>query len=360
MTWVHVQRGTSPRAFSAPAAVAVAGSQTALPTVQPEPRLEPEREPRFKTPPWLWPWIAAHARTLGLTLFRRASSIAGRAISLGPGLLRWSWRAGAAVVLVAVVVAGGSRAWPYVRAGWPGVQTSVLAYWSKLLTTLKSGTEVPVPPEDSRSAAGVQSTGSLDVQSDPAGARVLIDGSFRGVTPLTIAGLRPGSHLVLLEADKGSIQKTVAIVAGRTVRVSEGIFAGWVHVSTPIELVITEGRRGLRLDARNEILLAPGRHLVVFENRALGYREERQIDVSPGATTDVALAPPPSKLTVTATLPADVIIDGERAGVTPLVDRDVPLGTREIVVRSDSGAERRFTLTLTVKPARIDVDFSKP
>jgi len=183
---------------------------------------------------------------------------------------------------------------------------------------------------------------------------------YRGVTPLTVASLRAGSHLVVLESDKGSISKTVAVAAGRTALMSESIFGGWIHVSAPFEVLVSEGGRGMRPDARNEVLLTPGTHALLFENRDLGYRETRQVEIAPGATTAVSIAPPPSKLTVTATLAADVIIDGERAGSAPVVDYDVPLGTREIVVRSESGAERRFTRTMTVKPARIDVDFSKP
>lgn len=242
------------------------------------------------------------------------------------------------------------------------MQTSAGTYWLRLTTALKSGTEVPAPAPDPDEAAGVRSTGrgGLQVQSDPVGARVLIDGAPRGVTPLTVGDLKPGSHIVVLESQKGSIRRTVDIVAGRTVRMSEGIFGGWIHVSTPFEILITEGSRGMGLDSRNEILLAPGPHTLVFQNRDLGYREERQIDVTPGATTEVSLVPPPAKLTVTATLAGDVLIDGVRAGSVPLVNHDIPLGTRDIIVRSDSGAERRFTITMTTKPARIDVDFSKP
>jgi hypothetical protein len=38
----------------------------------------------------------------------------------------------------------------------------------------------------------------------------------------------------------------------------------------------------------------------------------------------------------------------------------VALGTRDIVVRSASGAERKYTRSVTVAPLRIDVDFSRP
>ena len=37
-------------------------------------------------------------------------------------------------------------------------------------------------------------TGQLAVQSEPAGAKVLVDGTVRGVTPLTVVDLPPGDH----------------------------------------------------------------------------------------------------------------------------------------------------------------------
>jgi PEGA domain-containing protein len=67
-----------------------------------------------------------------------------------------------------------------------------------------------------------------------------------------------------------------------------------------------------------------------------------------------------SALTVTATQPAEVFIDGERVGETPLTSRPINLGTRDVVVKSASGGERKFTITVTVDPVRIDVDFSTP
>jgi hypothetical protein len=38
----------------------------------------------------------------------------------------------------------------------------------------------------------------------------------------------------------------------------------------------------------------------------------------------------------------------------------VELGTREIVLKRTNGDERRTTVTVTAKPAALEVDFSKP
>lgn len=203
-------------------------------------------------------------------------------------------------------------------------------------------------------------TGRLQVQSDPAGARVSIDGRARGVTPLTIEDLPVGKHVVVLESPAGSVRRSAAIEAGRTTEITETIYSGWLHVFAPIELQISEGGRAIVLDDRNQALLPPGRHEIRVENRTLAYQGVLQVEIEPGKTASISVVPAPSTLTVTASAPGEVVIDGQRVGETPLTNYPVNLGTRDIVVRSAAGVARRFTMTVTTAPVRLDVDFSKP
>ena len=203
-------------------------------------------------------------------------------------------------------------------------------------------------------------TGVLSVRAEPSGGRVLVDGTMRGVTPLTIGDLTVGSHAVAIESAKGSIQRSVTIREGETARLDEVIFAGWLSVFSPFELEITDGTRAVRLDDRHQIMLPPGPHDLRFQNRALGFEEARRVDVRPGEVTSLSIVPPRSALSVTATAPADVWLDGVRVGQTPLVQLPVELGTREVVVRNAAGDERRFTVTIAVKPTVLNVDFTKP
>jgi hypothetical protein len=55
-----------------------------------------------------------------------------------------------------------------------------------------------------------------------------------------------------------------------------------------------------------------------------------------------------------------VLVDGEQVGETPLTNHPIALGTRDIVVRSIAGPERRYTRRVTVAPIQIEVDFSQP
>ena len=63
---------------------------------------------------------------------------------------------------------------------------------------------------------GVQSTGTLEIRSEPSGARVLIDGQPRGTTPATIRDLSAGDHSVVLESGGRKVTQAVKIEPGST------------------------------------------------------------------------------------------------------------------------------------------------
>jgi len=67
---------------------------------------------------------------------------------------------------------------------------------------------------------GVEKTGGLEIRSEPAGARITIDGRPRGTTPTTISDLTPGDHTVVLEAGGRKVSQTVRIQAGTTAQLS--------------------------------------------------------------------------------------------------------------------------------------------
>jgi len=246
-------------------------------------------------------------------------------------------------------------------AGWfsrPYVDT--VKTWVTELTKTATSTSPKPAAARAPAPAATRGAGELIVRSEPAGAKVLVDGRERGVTPLTLGDLALGSHTVVIENDKGSVRRTVKVVSDRPVVVSESIFAGWLTVFAPFELEVSEGTRTIRLDDSGKALLAPGPHELRLENRDLGYRETRHVEIQPGQTVSLSLVAAPSTLSVTASTPATVSIDGQQVGSTPLTNQPIALGTRDIVVKGADGSERRFTRRVTVAPVQIEVDFSKP
>jgi len=202
-------------------------------------------------------------------------------------------------------------------------------------------------------------TGRLQVHSTPSGARVSVDGRPHGVTPLTIGDLTEGPHTVTIDSDQGSLHKTVTIEENQTAEMSEAIFPGWVRIVAPIEMQVSDEKGTVRLDEKNQGMLSPGKHVLRLENRALGFHETRTVEIEPGAITSVPLDIPRSKMTVTASQPSEVFVDDQRVGQTPLSDFPIVIGTHEVRLKSSLG-ERLVTTTVTMEPAAVSVDFSKP
>jgi hypothetical protein len=132
-------------------------------------------------------------------------------------------------------------------------------------------------------------TGQLMVRSEPAGARVIIEGTERGTTPLTIEGLAPGTHSVTVRNDLSSVTEDVIIEAG--IRASlvipltapQGIpVSGWISVTAPAEVQVYENDRLLGTSQSDRIMVSAGTHALEIVNEALGYRTTRSIVVSPG------------------------------------------------------------------------------
>ena len=302
----------------------------------------------------------------------------------------WLPRAAAVTVLVALALAGRAY-WPTLRAtlmNGTAVLESVPAGSQVIIDGHLAGTtpvttELPAGPHTVEFRNGKSSrtmevvvvardrvvermdwtakpTGSLQVDSDPTGARVVVDGELRGTTPLKLDGLAVGTHGVTLESPNGTVRRSVTIAAGETAQVTELIFTGSLKVFSPFEVQMSERNQPIQLDDRGQVMLPPGSHELRFQNRDLGYDEIRRVEIKPAATAALSLVPPPTTISVTATERAEVWVDGKRVGETPLTDVSVSLGTREIIVKTAAGGQRRFVVTATVKPVQLDVDFSKP
>jgi hypothetical protein len=273
----------------------------------------------------------------GSTAAARAATQA-RAVraALGP----WLPRLAAAAAIVAITAVGVAYVW-------------------SAATTVKPRVAMVEPAPILPPPGGRTTTGSARVTSTPTGAQVIVDGKARGVTPLTLTDLIAGRHTIEIRSEAGSVQRTVIVVADKTSDVDAAIFSGWLAVYSPFDVLLFEGGRALRLDDRNQIMLTPGRHELRLVNRALAYDAVHDVDLKPGEMTTLTVAPPPSSLNVTATEPAEVWVDGQRIGESPL-SAAVALGTHDIVVKRAAGGERRFTVTITVNPFTLNVDFSKP
>jgi hypothetical protein len=107
-------------------------------------------------------------------------------------------------------------------------------------------------------------------------------------------------------------------------------------------------------------MLAAGDHDIEFTNGALGFTARRKLSVTAGKTTVTKIDLPNGTLNINAQPWAEVFVDGERVGETPIGNLTRPVGTHEVIFRHPDLGERKETVTIAIgKPARIAVDLRK-
>jgi len=214
--------------------------------------------------------------------------------------------------------------------------------------------ELPVTP----------SSGSLLVQSEPAGARVAVDGVDRGLAPVSVADLSPGEHEVVLQSTGGpAVRQRVVIQAGVTSSIlapvataAPGPVSGWLSVKAPVAIEILENGRQIGTTDSDRIMMAAGRHDIELVNETLGYRAARSIQVPPGKVAALSIELPLGSLNVNASPWAEVWIDGRRVGETPIGNLPMSIGPHEVVFRHPQLGEKRQAVSVTLKaPVRLSV-----
>ncbi len=208
--------------------------------------------------------------------------------------------------------------------------------------------------------------GSLQVQTDVPAMAVLVDGVERGRSPLTISDLASGEHQVVVRADGRTIRRTVSVKAGETFSLvlssvsAPATSPGWLSITAPVVMQIRENGQLIGTTETEKLMIAAGDHDIEIVNEGLGFSTSRRITVAPGkvATTSVEL--PQGTLSINALPWAEVWLDGERIGETPIANLNARLGQREVLFRHPQLGERRETVNVTLKgPARLGVDLRR-
>jgi hypothetical protein len=214
--------------------------------------------------------------------------------------------------------------------------------------------------------ANTPETGSLRVETQPAGAKVIVDGTDRGVAPVTISDLLPGDHEVILQTPTASARHVVNVQAGGTASIvtpvapaaaAAGPVSGWLTVKAPFSLDIREEGRIIGTTDADKLMLAAGRHDIELVNETLGYRVTRVVQVQPGKVASLSIDLPKGVVHLNAIPWAEVWLDGQRVGETPIGNLSVPIGAHEIVFRHPQFGEKRHAISVTMSgPTRVSVD----
>ena len=209
--------------------------------------------------------------------------------------------------------------------------------------------------------------GELQIRTEPAGATVTVDGRVLGKSPLTAEGLTPGPHSVTVENDLGPVTQRVTIEAGTTASLvvpmtapKNAPLSGWIAVNAPVDVQLFENQRLLGSSQTDRIMVSVGRHDLEVVNEAIGYRAVKTVNVAPGQTATIKLDLPKAPMALNAVPWAEVWVDGDRVGETPIGSVQVSIGPHEVVFRHPELGERRVVTTVTLAgPAKVSVDMRK-
>lgn len=227
---------------------------------------------------------------------------------------------------------------------------------------------------------------TLSVQSNPAGVPFFVDGIERGVTPATLT-LAPGPHVLELRrgtprvipltltagadvsqylefADTPIVEAAPAPAAMPAPAATEPAttasgapLAGWVSARLPFTVEIRENGNLLGTTDADRLMLAAGQHELEFVNERLGYRATRTVQVAAGRVLTVSLQLPKGVINLNASPWAEVFVDGQRVGETPIGNLELPIGPHEVVFRHPQFGEKRHAVSVTAgSPVRLSVE----
>jgi len=189
----------------------------------------------------------------------------------------------------------------------------------------------------------------------------------RGSSPVTVGDLAPGEHSVQLDSDFGLVKQIVTVEAGLTASLVVPLSApdgapvsGWMSVTAPADVQIFEGKRLLGTSQSDRLMVSAGKHDIDIVNDLVGYRTTRTVQVAAGKVTPIKVEFPKGTIALNAVPWAEVWVDGEKIGETPIGNLSLSLGPHEVVFRHPELGEQRHAALITLKaPARLSVDLRK-
>jgi hypothetical protein len=244
--------------------------------------------------------------------------------------------------------------------------------------------------------SGAVPVGFVRLASEPTGALVQVDGTARGATPLRIP-LPPGRHDVVIGSGSRRAVLIAQVTSGqdavhhvtwvadaptlpagataaalvpvgtggntaRPVTTTAPVSNGWISVASPLPInVLDESGRVIGTSEMSRIALPPGVHAVILTSTSLGYTTQQTVRVQAGQVSQIPIELPSAPLSINATPWADVFVDGQPVGQTPLGNLPVTIGDHLVEFRHPEYGVTHETVRVTLKaPARIAVDMRAP
>jgi len=218
--------------------------------------------------------------------------------------------------------AGGSRLWTVIFAVVAALEAAVIAF---LLLTRPSGT-AGGPTLQPRTQTADSSAATSALPPVP--------------TPLTPPATPPPPPAPVDVTPPAPAPKAAAEPVQAPLPPTSRF--GGIRVSAPIELQVFEGGKLVGSTA-GPIAMLEGVHELDLVNDTLGYRVHNSANVKAGQLAPITVPIPNGRVSINAVPWADVWVDGNPAGQTPLANLTLPIGQHEIVFRHPQFGEQRQT-----------------
>jgi hypothetical protein len=252
----------------------------------------------------------------------------------------------------------------------PGSFREQFVMWAAVaLAAIAVGEAIAITRLIMRPPTVVLTDSSIIVESPHAGDTVMVDGKPVGSTPLKVR-VNPKTQAIRLIAAPPPVpvvDPAAAAAKAESDRTSAALNlaaarqrSGGVQIKTPINLTVLEGDRVLGSTADGPIVASAGSHQLDLVNTALGFRVRQNVTIRAGVIAPLTITLPMGRLSINAQPWAQVLIDDNPVGETPLANVQVPIGDHQITFRHPQMGERRERVTVRADvPARISTTFQR-
>jgi len=135
---------------------------------------------------------------------------------------------------------------------------------------------------------------------------------------------------------------------------------GGLRLVTPVEVQVLEGERVLGSSIDGPIVAAAGRHELDFINTAIGYRSRQVVDIKAGQIIRMTVSPPGGRVSVNAVPWAQVSIDGNPVGDTPIANLPLAAGEHQIAFRHPQlGEQTQRVIVKSDTLTRVSATFTR-
>jgi hypothetical protein len=135
---------------------------------------------------------------------------------------------------------------------------------------------------------------------------------------------------------------------------------GYVSIQSPIPLRVVRNGDFVGTSEDRRLSLPAGSQVIGLENESVGFRDVRTVEVIAGKVTPVSVTLPKGEISINARPWAEVFVDGNRVGETPVSQLSLPVGVHDIVFRHPDLGERRVSVVVKIgATGRAFADFTK-